>query len=72
MQIFWNLPIHSDGRYLGTSIGSRESGYSFLKLVTGATAPHHASTSLPARTTHKSASLVPEPALHKYTTQSNR
>jgi hypothetical protein len=31
MLIFWNLPIHSDGRYLATSVGSRESGYSYLR-----------------------------------------
>jgi len=31
MLIFWNLPIHSDGCYLATSIGSREGSYSYLQ-----------------------------------------
>jgi hypothetical protein len=37
MLIFWNLPISSDGRYLATSVSSRESGYSYLRSVADAT-----------------------------------
>jgi hypothetical protein len=51
MLIFWNLPIHSDGRYLATSIGSRESGYSYFRSAAEATDNlDYANASLPTGT----------------------
>jgi hypothetical protein len=37
MQIRWNLPISCDGRYLASSLGSRESSYAYLKSTAAAT-----------------------------------
>jgi alkanesulfonate monooxygenase len=33
MDVFWFLPIHGDGRYLGTSRGSRAVDYGYLKQI---------------------------------------
>ncbi|CAG9167147.1 FMNH2-dependent alkanesulfonate monooxygenase [Cupriavidus pinatubonensis] len=33
MQVFWFIPTHGDGRYLGTSEGAREVGIDYLKQV---------------------------------------
>ena len=33
MNIFWFLPIHGDGRYLGTSYGSRAVDHGYLKQI---------------------------------------
>jgi hypothetical protein len=35
MRISWNQPIQSDGRYLATSIGSRENGHPYLRSAAG-------------------------------------
>jgi hypothetical protein len=37
MQILWNLPISCDGRYLASSLGSRESSHAYLKSTAAAT-----------------------------------
>ena len=37
MNIFWFLPIHGDGRYLGTSYGSRAVDHGYLKQIAVAT-----------------------------------
>ena len=36
MKIFWFLPTHGDGRYLGTSAGSRVVDFAYLQQVAGA------------------------------------
>jgi hypothetical protein len=36
MQILWNLPISCDGRYLASSLGSRESICAYLKSTAAA------------------------------------
>lgn len=33
MHVFWFLPTHGDGRYLGTTIGGRASDYDYLKQI---------------------------------------
>jgi alkanesulfonate monooxygenase len=33
MKVFWFLPTHGDGRYLGTSIGGRQIHYSYLRQI---------------------------------------
>jgi alkanesulfonate monooxygenase len=33
MKVFWFLPTHGDGRYLGTSIGGRSINYSYLRQI---------------------------------------
>lgn len=33
MKLFWFLPTHGDGRYLGTSIGGRATEYPYLLQV---------------------------------------
>ncbi|MBV8156422.1 MAG: FMNH2-dependent alkanesulfonate monooxygenase [Dyella sp.] len=33
MQVFWFIPTHGDGRYLGTSEGAREVNFDYLKQV---------------------------------------
>ena len=36
MQIFWFLPTHGDGRYLGTAQGGRSADFNYLKQITQA------------------------------------
>ncbi|KKC48971.1 alkanesulfonate monooxygenase [Paenibacillus sp. D9] len=36
MQIFWFIPLHGDGRYLGTSDGARAVDYDYMKQIAGA------------------------------------
>src|SRR6516164_4836956 len=33
MKLFWFIPTHGDGRYLGTSYGGRSLDYSYLKQI---------------------------------------
>ncbi|MFN5817983.1 MAG: LLM class flavin-dependent oxidoreductase, partial [Pseudanabaena sp.] len=33
MQIFWFIPTHGDGRYLGTSIGGRSTDLTYLQQI---------------------------------------
>ncbi len=33
MQLFWFIPTHGDGRYLGTSKGSRATNYGYLRQI---------------------------------------
>ena len=33
MQIFWFIPTHGDGRYLGTSYGGRAMNLSYLQQM---------------------------------------
>lgn len=33
MHVFWFLPTHGDGRYLGTTMGGRTTNYDYLKQV---------------------------------------
>lgn len=33
MEVFWFIPTGSDGRYLGTDIGSRDTSYTYLRQV---------------------------------------
>jgi alkanesulfonate monooxygenase len=33
MEVFWFLPTHGDGRYLGTSIGGRPITYAYLRQI---------------------------------------
>lgn len=36
MNVFWFIPTHGDGRFLGTSLGARTVDYDYLKQVAGA------------------------------------
>ena len=36
MEMFWFLPTHGDGRYLGTSLGGRAVNLPYLKQIAGA------------------------------------
>ncbi|MDI3257479.1 MAG: FMNH2-dependent alkanesulfonate monooxygenase [Kyrpidia sp.] len=33
MQIFWFIPTHGDGRYLGTAVGGRPANYAYLRQI---------------------------------------
>src|ERR1700691_3800454 len=33
MQLFWFLPTHGDGRYLGTTRGGRHVGFAYFKQI---------------------------------------
>ncbi|WP_018130623.1 FMNH2-dependent alkanesulfonate monooxygenase [Effusibacillus pohliae] len=33
MRLFWFLPTHGDGRYLGTAVGGRSTDYAYLRQV---------------------------------------
>jgi alkanesulfonate monooxygenase len=36
MKLFWFIPTHGDGRYLGTNVGGRELDFTYLQQVAGA------------------------------------
>ena len=36
MEMFWFLPLHGDGRYLGTSVGGRAVSLPYLQQIAGA------------------------------------
>jgi hypothetical protein len=54
MPAFWNLPIQSDGRYLATSIGRREGGYSYLKSPEAGDRMDHVNELPPTRSREQS------------------
>ena len=33
MQLFWFLPTHGDGRYLGTAKGGRQADFNYFKQI---------------------------------------
>jgi alkanesulfonate monooxygenase len=33
MQVLWFIPTHGDGRYLGTSIAGRATGFPYLRQI---------------------------------------
>src|SRR5690606_39327111 len=33
MEIFWFIPTHGDGRYLGTTLGGRETNLAYLRQI---------------------------------------
>ncbi len=33
MEMFWFIPSHGDGRYLGTSVGGRVNSLDYLKQI---------------------------------------
>ena len=33
MEVFWFIPTHGDGKYLGTSVGARPASYSYYKQI---------------------------------------
>ena len=38
MNIFWFIPLHGDGRYLGTSQGARAVDHAYMKQIAQAAA----------------------------------
>jgi alkanesulfonate monooxygenase len=37
MELFWFIPLHGDGRYLGTSLGARTVDYDYIRQIAQAT-----------------------------------
>ncbi|MBW7458654.1 LLM class flavin-dependent oxidoreductase, partial [Paenibacillus sepulcri] len=33
MEVFWFIPLHGDGRYLGTSEGARSVDYDYIRQI---------------------------------------